>query len=653
MHAKSASLINRIVPRGTKIKIIHKSLVDLRNIKSMNKFLLPVLLFLSQFCFGQATFSNQSILLGFPTTNSGAPLGISDMNNDNRDDIIFLDDTNSLIIFYQNSDNTFTKHIHGSISGSSWAMTIGDTNNDGYGDVVAGGAYDGVKHIKANGTGTYTTTTLSGPAIFVQGSALVDVNNDGFLDAMNCHDDGPSTIWVNDGSGQLDYSGTTLIDFNKFPTTEDNSGNYGITWTDFDLDGDTDLYISKCRLGAFSPTDPRRINQLWVNDGLNNYAESANKHKLDIGAQSWVTEFQDIDNDGDLDVFVGNHDVNSQLFENVDGKYEDITAASGIVASGGTLIQAAMKDMDNDGFVDLLISGRYFQNDGDKTFTEISSPFGSYHTMAIGDLNEDGFLDMVAGYGFGYNSPSNTADKLWINNRNSNHFLAVNLIGTVSNASAVGAVLELHGEWGVMIREVRAGESYGITHSFAQHFGLGSYYDIDKLVIKWPSGTESTYENILPNQTITIAETGCDPFNIELASSGRTTLCPSESVNLQIDIPTGASAVWSDGSTSNTITVSSAGDYNVTVTAQGGCQSVSRTIRIVEDAVACLDPCEDNYILHGTTSPATYRARNFIKSDGQVAQGSVEFDAAQFVAMEIGFEVSLNATFLADINGCN
>lgn len=619
----------------------------------MNKLLLPLLMVLTQLCYGQATFTDQSILLGFPKTNSGAPIGMNDMNNDNRDDIIFLDDTNSLIIFYKNADNSFTKHVHGNIFGSSWALAVGDTNNDGFGDMITGGAYNDVKHITGSAAGTYTSSNLPGPSIFVQGSSLADINNDGFLDAMSCHDDGPSSIWLNDGLGQLSYSGTSVIDFNKFPTTEDNSGNYGITWTDFDLDGDIDLYIAKCRLGAFSPTDVRRINQLWVNDGFNNFTETAGRYGLAIGAQSWVAEFQDIDNDGDLDIFIGNHDVNSQLFENVDGSYVDITAASGILAQGSTLIQTAMRDMDNDGFVDLLISRKYFKNNGDKTFTEMPSPFGNYHTMALGDLNEDGYIDMVAGYGFGFNSPSNTADKLWINNRQSNHFLAVNLIGTVSNASAVGAVIELHGAWGTMIREVRAGESYGITHSFVQHFGLGTHYDIDKLVIKWPLGTESVYEDILPNQTLTIPETGCDPINVELASNGKTTLCPVETVDLQIDIPSGASAMWSDGSTSNTITVSSPGDYNVTVTAPNGCQSVSRTISIKMNAVDCLDPCEDNYIFYGTTSPDIYSVRQFIKSEALVNQGNVEFKANDFITMNSGFEVSTNATFLAEMVGCN
>lgn len=615
-----------------------------------NIYLLAFLL-IAECITGQATFTNMTSALGLSNTRSGAPIGMTDMNNDNKDDIVILDDTGTLIIYF-NTGSGFSRYTYGNVGGSSWSMMLGDINNDGHGDIITGGAYNGVKYLQANGDETYSLSLLPGPMIFVQGMGMADVNNDGALDAMSCHDDGPSSIWENDGTGGLSFSGITLIDFNVEPSDEQNSGNYGITWTDYDLDGDIDLYISKCRLGVTSTTDPRRVNQLWKNDGFNNYSfDVTDSSPLFIGAQSWVTEFQDIDNDGDLDVFVGNHDVNSQLFEKDGKKFIDITATSGIVASGGTLIQAAMKDMDNDGFVDLLVSGKYFHNNGDRTFTEMTNPFGSNHTMAIGDVNEDGFLDMIAGYGLGYNSPGFTDDKLWINNRNNNNFLAVNLIGTTSNRSAIGAVIELHGEWGIMVREIRAGEGYGITHSTVQHFGLGEYFEIDELLIKWPSGQESSYADILPNQSITIPETGCQPINVELSSSGKTVLCASESVELSIGSSGTNSVEWSTGSTADMITVSAGGEYNVTVSSPSGCRSVSRTISIVVDPLTCMDPCETNLVLHGTIASENFKAETYISSDALVS--NVEFHANTFIKLNKGFEVVANDTFLAEMDGCN
>ena len=67
-------------------------------------------------------------------------------------------------------------------------------------------------------------------------------------------------------------------------------------------------------------------------------------------------------------------------------------------------IQSIFRNFDNDGFVDLMVSGtrqRLFRNNGDGTFSRLSNPFTSnaMDSFAIGDLNSDGYLDLYAGYG--------------------------------------------------------------------------------------------------------------------------------------------------------------------------------------------------------------------------------------------------------------
>ena len=161
---------------------------------------------------------------------------------------------------------------------------------------------------------------------------------------------------MNDGSGELNYSLDGNL-FTKFSGQEMNSGNYGNVWSDVNGDGLMDYYIAKCRQGSTSMTDARRINQLWLNNGDGTFTEAAEAFGLDIGFQSWTAEFQDIDNDGDMDCFITNHDAASQLFENIDNTtFVDISATSGIDVRG-LPIQATMKDFDNDGFVDVFVSG--------------------------------------------------------------------------------------------------------------------------------------------------------------------------------------------------------------------------------------------------------------------------------------------------------
>ena len=93
-----------------------------------------------------------------------------------------------------------------------------------------------------------------------------------------------------------------------------------------------------------------------------------------------------------------------------------------------------------------------------------------------------------------------------MNDGGTNNSFSVLLEGTDSNINGVGARVELHGSWGVQIREVRAGESYGIMNSFRQHFGIGSETTIDRLVVKWPSGTVDELLNPDINAQITLSE---------------------------------------------------------------------------------------------------------------------------------------------------
>lgn len=532
----------------------------------------------------QISFTDQTLLLPNPAGfHSGVSVGIADMNGDGMDDIIRFQQGNQLGIEYQAAAGLpFAHHDVMAFNQNVWSVAIADANNDGFCDILTGGSYDGVKVLTAQNNGaSYQQAILPGAAIFIQGSNFADINNDGFIDAFACHDDGESRIWGNDGSGAF-FMADGWIDMATTPPS-DNSGNYGSVWTDFDNDGDPDLYIAKCRQGVDNPDDPRRINALFQNDGQNNYTEVAGEYGLKIKWQSWTADFQDIDNDGDLDCFVTNHDYNLQLLENDGtGHFTDISATAGLSGTSGTFLQGIMRDLDNDGFMDLITAepGFIFHNNGDKTFTQMTGLIGANTgSLAAGDLNHDGFVDIYATYQAVFNNPTNVPDKLWMNNANGNHFLAVNLEGTVSNRKGVGARIELHGSWGIQIREVRAGESYGISNSLTQHFGLGAETAIEYVVVRWPSGIVDVVQNPAADQFITIAENStCQLGGVEISAGGPPVLCPGDSLTLTAG--PGFTYLWNNGQTGAAVTVTEAGNYSVIAIDSLGCAAVSNILQV-------------------------------------------------------------------------
>ncbi len=548
--------------------------------------LFPLLLLWSSLVSAQTFFTNQTQLLSPAKHYSGVAIAILDMNGDGRDDIARMDQGYIVNVEHQNAPNQPFDHLAvGAVPGgeSEWGMCAADVDNNGMGDILAGGYYDGVKILRANANGTaFTTDLYNAPTTFVQGVNFADINNDGWLDAFVCHDDAQARIYGNNGDGTFTYQ-PTWMNLATVPAS-DNSGNYGTVWSDVDNDGDLDLYIAKCRQGVNNPTDPRRINQLFLNNGDGTYVQDTNNLAgLRIGAQSWTADFGDIDNDGDFDCFITNHDVSSQLLENDGaGHFTDITAASNLLNNvTGLPIQGSFRDFDNDGYVDILVAGseqHLFHNNGDHTFTEVTGIFDAHQmeSFAIGDLNHDGFQDIYAGYAAIYTDPTDVPDALWMNRRNNNHFFGLTLEGVQSNRSAVGARITLYSALGIQIREVRSGESYGINNSLQIHFGMGQLTHIDSVTVRWPSGHIDKVYQPAVDQYATMKEGGCFMPNVEINAIGSTVFCTGQSIT--VTAPAGYTYLWNTGDTTQSISVDTASTYRVTVTSIEGCTAVSNAL---------------------------------------------------------------------------
>jgi hypothetical protein len=527
--------------------------------------------------------------------HSGGTVGFTDMDGDGRDDIVVFDGAEDVYVLYQ-MDSGLEEVHYGSLSNSNqWGACIGDVDNDGKKDIFSGGHYDGAHLVRITNMDPETGAEfieLDSETIYMQATNMADINMDGWLDVFACHDDGLSLLFGNDGAGELINDPAlmplTSYDHDDYPDT-DHSGNYGTVWSDVDGDGDTDFYLAKCRQFVSDELDPRRVNQLWINDGEGNYTEEANERGLVFFEQSWTADFGDVDNDGDMDCFVTNHSTSLILCENDGtGHFTNITEGSGIDVSG-FFLQGKMEDFDNDGFLDILTSGgdesnHYFQGHGDGTFTELDWPF-SYpdrmNTFSIGDYERNGQIDVYAGHGSVYvSADSDNPDKLYINDGNENNWVAFDLLGTVSNASAVGAIVHIYGPWGDQVREVRAGESYGISCSSHPHFGLGAATAIDSALVIWPSGLTTELTNPAINVYHNLIEGPCQFDAPAIAAAGTTTLCPGESLTLTA--PEGlASYSWSNGSTGSSTEVSSTGNYYVIMETAEGCLGQSAPISVI------------------------------------------------------------------------
>lgn len=561
-------------------------------------------------------FTIQSSLLG---TISGFNYNdcAVDMNGDFLDDIVRVTSSN-LYIDFQQPNGTFL-HQQFSMNPQNepdWSICAGDLDANGFNDLLFG-AGNAVSFVFANDDGTVYTEKPMPDFIFSQRSTMADIDNDGDLDAFVCHDIGQSHPYRNLGNGfmQLDQ---TLINTYARP------GNYAAIWTDYDNDGDVDLYITKCKGGAL-PGDIDRTNLLYQNNGDGTFSEVAEQAGLADNAQSWSTVFEDFDNDGDFDAFIVNHDFKNRLYRNNgDGTFTDVIEQSGIDPDDLGAWENASGDFNNDGFMDIFseLTNEFYLGNGDLTFTG-QSTFSALSSGGIGDFNNDGFLDVVRGNG------------LWINKGNDHNWLKVNTIGKESNINGIGARVEIYGAWGRQIREVRSGQSFAPMSSLQIHFGIGQADAIDKVVVKWPSGAITTVDNPTINSTISIQETGCLLPPTSLIVNGSTSICPGDSVVLSA--PKGFAYDWSNGDSTQTLTVTEPSTYSVELTDTAGCVSLSNEIEVtlLQDIAPIIEVEGFGLFCDGSTITLTAsEGNNYNWSNGMMGQ-SITVDESATLTVSI------------------
>lgn len=422
----------------------------------------------------------------FPNISGTYKIAVVDMNGDYLDDIVTVED-GIVQIHYQQTSGAFITENYTTTNPDflpTWSMAAGDIDKNGFNDLLFGSG-SGVTFMYANSTGTGFTEVSGSEYVFSQRSNFVDINNDGHLDAFVCHDVDPNVYYLNNGTGILGYNQGGLGDHPE-------GGNYGSIWTDFDNDGDMDLFIAKCRGG----TSTAKINELHRNDGNGLFTDISVAANMADPVQTWSSAWNDYDNDGWMDALVGassNADgMHKLMHNNQDGTFTDITAGSGWDANTTLNIEHISYDFDNDGFTDVLGGGgKIMFNNGDLTFSPVTYAFTN---GAIGDLNNDGFLDIQNG------------NNVYMNDGNSNNWVKINLQGVQSNSNGIGARVEIYGSWGKQIRDIRSGEGFKYMNTLNAHFGIGTATTIDSVYVKWPSGHIDILVEPEINQSHTVIE---------------------------------------------------------------------------------------------------------------------------------------------------
>lgn len=401
----------------------------------------------------------------------------------------------------------------GSSDGASWA----DFDNDGDDDAFVA-TWWGQKNLlfTNDGDGSFTRIT-SGSIVnntsYSEAGSWADYDNDGDLDLYVCNSGGnlKNLLFRNDGGGVFtSISGQGIVN--------DLANARVGAWGDYDNDGDMDVFVAN---------ENNQSNGLYRNEGDGTFTRILSGQIFTDGGDSFGASWGDYDNDDDLDLFVANwgNEDNFLYANNGDGTFTKITTGP-VVSDGGYSIGSAWGDIDNDGDLDLFVANGFgpasevdflYYNNGDGTFTRatgslIGTITGWSYGCAMGDLEGDGDLDIGAARCLGANGPN----LIYINDGTANHWLSVRCIGVLSNRSSIGARVRVKatigGEPQWQMREITSQSGYSGQSDLAAWFGLGEATSVDSLEITWPSGVTRVFENVAADQRHYESEcSGVDP----------------------------------------------------------------------------------------------------------------------------------------------
>jgi len=433
-----------------------------------------------------------------PVISDAYGISFRDINNDNFPDLYIICFRNLNRLLIRNGDNTTFKDVTiqsglggnlmpGKLSNLELGTVIADFNNDKEKEAIISGWNNTTRFFTNLGDLNYKrylyNLKIDTPHDF-NGVITGDVDNDGDLDLFFTDEHYSNRLFINNGNA-------VFGDETKMRGVEFNAISQGASFGDVDNDGDLDLYVANWQ----------NIDLFYRNNGKGFFDRATLdievcKEKITTNA---VT-FSDIDNDGDLDIFVTNREGKNYLYSNnLSWNFVDVTNDYNLMDENSSY-GSVIADFNNDGWQDIFVTNigpnQFYLNQNGKHFEKVfeenlsaNIKSKNYSTgAACADYDLDGDLDLFV-------SNKDTFCLLYENPIKNSSFIKFRLYGISSNRDAIGSRIELYqkdhngdNNYLIATREISGGSGYLSMNDLVVHFGLGSIDEVDAKII-FPSQT--------------------------------------------------------------------------------------------------------------------------------------------------------------------